>query len=492
MEKLISSGALCVALLAPLIVKDEKKMQITTWMPGVHKIPKPSQVLSTSDWYLLNHVTGKLITFNHEANRFEPLIAKSWDIQDSLYTFKIDPEAVFHDGTKITATDVAASIKFLIKERKSTHFPVWEFIENCSDVISIESECPGIRIIDDQTIQFRLAQKTQSFFLMLASPEGGIWHPDDLKRFEEGKPPKLYSGPYFLKSIERDQIRLGKNLHSRLSKAFPSAPEELLIYGQTEDSLKESLDQSKIDVFFETARPFTQTSYGQNYRSHNSNPSTILYLYKANTKDRSISREFISALWHEASTSELQPADTFLPFFAKQGISREDFLDSLPSLPAKKRTLRIATLFPYFTQGLLDHLSARAKSVGIDIEFVKLDSPAWFKAFEDIHHSQFDFILSAYVASERYPSVQLRYLLEKHSVPVDISPLDNPDWTAKESALLKEVEKQILKSQSIIPLYFVSNKIRYREGIEIGNQPVMDSEIQLWRVGKAQNDSLAK
>ncbi|NJM09698.1 MAG: hypothetical protein HC883_02010 [Bdellovibrionaceae bacterium] len=177
-------------------------------------------------------------------------------------------------------------------------------------------------------------------------------------------------------------------------------------------------------------------------------------------------------------------ANTFLPFTSHRGIDQADFLKTLPDAVDNKK-IRIAFLHPYFSDGLVNYLRKIATKAGYELEFIALQSEEWFAAFNHPETDKFDFILSAYVASERFPSVQLRYLLEGYKIPFNISMLDDPDWTSKQVELLSEVQKYILKEQIVVPLFFVKNQIRHSSTLDIGDQPILDADIQLWRVKRS-------
>jgi peptide/nickel transport system substrate-binding protein len=100
-------------------------------------------------------------------------LAKSWTVSpDRLtYTFKLHPNATFHDGTKVTSADVKASF-----DRLRSPPP---------GAVSVrQSQFAGIKEIetpDPETVVFRIATASPAFFGALASPFNCIYSAAKLK-----------------------------------------------------------------------------------------------------------------------------------------------------------------------------------------------------------------------------------------------------------------------------------------------------------------------
>ena len=128
-------------------------------------------------------------------NGFIPDLAESYDVsKDGLvYTFKMKPNLVWHDGKKITAEDVVFTIKTAQDGRmKSPKRASWDGI--------------GVEQVDNLTVRFTL-KKPYAPFLENATmgilPEH-IWKTIDYNRFDINKYNRepIGSGPYKFESIE--------------------------------------------------------------------------------------------------------------------------------------------------------------------------------------------------------------------------------------------------------------------------------------------------
>jgi ABC-type transport system substrate-binding protein len=94
-------------------------------------LPDPAKIEVAGDWYFLGHISSGLVGFDHIAGKFKPLLAESWQAFSSgAHTFTLREDAKFQDGTPITSDDVIASLKRLLIKRTSTHFPLWEYVDN--------------------------------------------------------------------------------------------------------------------------------------------------------------------------------------------------------------------------------------------------------------------------------------------------------------------------------------------------------------------------
>jgi peptide/nickel transport system substrate-binding protein len=99
----------------------------------------------------------------------EPGIASEWSVDDLTFTFTIRPEAMFADGTQLTADDVAFTIKGILdpataSPNASKFAPIEgaaAFQDGSADDVS------GITVVDPQTLQITLAQADAPFLFNL-------------------------------------------------------------------------------------------------------------------------------------------------------------------------------------------------------------------------------------------------------------------------------------------------------------------------------------
>ena len=112
---------------------------------------------TTVEIHVLNQIFDPLIYMNPDGSEApEPRIAESWEISDDGldYTFHLRKDVKFHDGTPLTAADVAFSLEtYLVSEYQGA------FVEGLDTV----------EVLDDYTVVCHLAYPFSPFMLGLGS-----------------------------------------------------------------------------------------------------------------------------------------------------------------------------------------------------------------------------------------------------------------------------------------------------------------------------------
>ena len=113
-------------------------------------------------------VFGGLVTIDKELN-VVPDLAESWDIsQDgTVYTFRIRPDATFHDGKPVTSEDVRWSL-----ERVTSPLTESPNVDQyLGDIVGVDEklagealEISGVRVVNERTIEMTI-DESKSFFL---------------------------------------------------------------------------------------------------------------------------------------------------------------------------------------------------------------------------------------------------------------------------------------------------------------------------------------
>lgn len=448
-------------------------------------LPDPAKIEIAGDWYFLDHISSGLVGFDHQAGKFKPLLAESWQaFSTGAHTFTLREDVRFHDGTPITSDDVVASLKRLLIKRTSTHFPLWEYVEGCEHLKDLTDDCSGLRAINHRTVEIRLKHASESFFLQLASPETGIWSKKDIDAKTLELKPTKFSGPYSFDGFRDGAAHLVRNELSPISKSFPLSPKRIdLITAKLEESL-DKFQKGEIDVFFKGHNPYGERDWkAMGFDKLASSLSTLIYFHGANLEgSKKIGKDFVEALWARNSDREIARAEKFLPFAGDYGLMLEDFLAALPETTAKH--IRIATPWNYLSDGFLNLLVEAGKAVGAEVEIIRLNKKEWNDSYDDrTAGERFDFILTPYAASERYPAVQLRYITGSlRHPPIDLKDAESPDLTKAKIALLRDYQKWLLAHQHAIPLFFTRKFYLYQHQFDLGDQPPSDAEVELWRV----------
>jgi len=460
---------------------EELKVRIT----ASTLLPEPTNIVSTGDWYYLDHVSSGLTGYDNEKKIFAPIYAESWEVKsDGTHVFKIKKDLKFHDGTPLTAKDIVWSIKRHLILRTSTHFPLWDYLVGCENVKTLTDTCDGLKEGQDHDVIIKLKTQTDSFFLQLASPETGIWWAGDMDIKTAGLKPTKFSGAYYLESRTDDYALLKRNEFSPISQKFMNSPRTIKIKRIPSTDLTKAMMSKDVDLLIKQYSPYNETEWEKfGVKTAATTPSSIIYLFGLGNKTRvDVGQDLLQAFWKSNTDKVITPAETFLPFAADYSLNRSEFLGELPAKSARK--IRILCPDGFFSEKFLDQFKKAALSIGTEIEFSMGEMKEFFEAFSDLKATEkYDYIMSLYVASERYPAVQLRYMTKNLlTPPIDLKQTETPDLDVDRKEILKSYQKWLLKSKQAIPLFFDVTLFVHQNNLDLGNQSMSDGEIELWRI----------
>lgn len=465
-------------------VKSKQIDVVRTSFRKIEQFPDPTEINTSGKWYLLNHISSPLLEYNHKTSSFNPLIASSWDIDGSTYVFHIKTDAQFSDGSKIKASDVGQSIKRILVKKKSTHFPLWNHVSECENLQKMDQNCDGLSWDDEKSIvTVKLKSKSDSFLLQISSPESGIWSALDIDPECNLKPTK-YSGAYSLENLKVDadkSFTLNRNEKSILQSSFPDSPHKIIVKSMERSEIEKAIVDSSADIFIGDFIPYNDYDWEKmKVGVHYTTPSSIIYFYGLNSNQK-IGLDLLEAL-SKVPETRLKKADTFLPFAPEVSLGKNDFSEALPQKSSQK--LKLAAPGFYFKDQTLEFIKSAALKVGIDLEITKIGRPEYFELVtsKEDFKSKYDFLLGSYVASERYPAVQLRFLTGSRTSPMNLSDVEQPDQDPVKIKRLKDYQRWLLKSQTVVPIYFMRSHIVSSLSIDVGEQPTTDADIQLWRL----------
>ena len=157
------------------------------------------------------HFYESLTAFDDKLN-IVPSIAASWEqAKDGLsYTFQLDPNAKWHDGSEVTAEDVKwTTDRLLSPEIKSSWAQNWY------------SAVKGATIVDKRTVRIELKSPWPLGPGAYASLRGATMYPKDADKKFNIKTEAIGTGPYKLKEyVPADRIVYEKNPNYR-NKELP-------------------------------------------------------------------------------------------------------------------------------------------------------------------------------------------------------------------------------------------------------------------------------
>lgn len=147
-----------------------------------------------------------------------PGVALRWTASDDVrtWTFELDPDRTFADGTPITAADVEASLERVVS-LGPTSLPAsrLDLVEGYDDYLDAGgrdegADLAGIDATDDATVVVRLARPMASLPELLAAPAYGVVAERDEGSGGDGGLPLATSGPFRLVQRTGDVLELAR------------------------------------------------------------------------------------------------------------------------------------------------------------------------------------------------------------------------------------------------------------------------------------------
>lgn len=111
------------------------KKELTIAMPNDVTSLDPMQNWQTASYYFYWTIYERLIKYDVETGEYVPELAKSWDLSDdgTVYTFNLQEDVKWHDGSDFTANDVKYTIERGI-ELGTGNYPGVDYVEVVDDL----------------------------------------------------------------------------------------------------------------------------------------------------------------------------------------------------------------------------------------------------------------------------------------------------------------------------------------------------------------------
>jgi ABC-type oligopeptide transport system substrate-binding subunit len=178
----------------------------------------PALVRDLTSAFLARMVFRGLVVFDAQLNPALELAERVDVSADGLiYTFAIDPRAVFVDGRQVTADDVVFSLTRVVNPLTANgqagllSGPTFlSSISGFTEIMSGDAESlSGLSALDDRTVQITLAQPDAAFLMKLAAAATSIVDPSDVASGEDWWKSPNGTGPFQISEwVENDHMTL--------------------------------------------------------------------------------------------------------------------------------------------------------------------------------------------------------------------------------------------------------------------------------------------
>ena len=123
----------------------------------------PATVTESQSGFITRNVYSRLVDISYDGTAVEPDLAESWEVSDDglVYTFTLRPDVKFHDGSTLTASDVAYTMERFLTMG-----------EGDASTFASHLDPDATVALDDQTVQMTLNAPFSGFLQILGIPRG--------------------------------------------------------------------------------------------------------------------------------------------------------------------------------------------------------------------------------------------------------------------------------------------------------------------------------
>ena len=167
------------------------RREVRIGIAGVSTTLDPMAALEGATPLVLRQVLDTLVVYKDSTTDVEPALATRWTVsRDGLvWSFTLRDGARFHDGTPLTAKEVAASLeRWLQPDAGRPGLVVWSAL-----LRGVPGVVKEVRAADARTLQIVLSQPYAPLLTVLAHPGFGI---TKASTGPDGNPVLIGSGPY--------------------------------------------------------------------------------------------------------------------------------------------------------------------------------------------------------------------------------------------------------------------------------------------------------
>ena len=161
---------------------------------------------------IIVEVFGGLVTIDPELNVVSDL-AESWDISPDglVYTFRIRPDATFHNGKPVTAEDVRWSL-----ERATDPLTEAPNVDQyLGDIVGVDAklqgnalEISGVRVINEHTVEITIDESKSFFLAKMTYPTAFVLDQENI----EANPKSWFREPNGTGPFKMSEYKVGETL----------------------------------------------------------------------------------------------------------------------------------------------------------------------------------------------------------------------------------------------------------------------------------------
>ncbi|MFJ7726806.1 ABC transporter substrate-binding protein [Neobacillus sp. NPDC097160] len=215
----------------------------------------PHNLIDAESSRISKNIFETLIDYEKEGTEVVPKLAKEWSISDDgkVWTFKLQDNVKFHDGTDFNADAVVYNFNRMMDESHPQHQGDFSIFNR-----TFKGVIQEVKAIDPQTVQFTLTAASATFLPNMGITTFGIISPTALKEYGENiKDHPVGTGPFkYEEWKQNDAVTLAKNenywvkglpkLDKVMFKVIPDNSTRLTALKNGEIDLMDGLNQTDL------------------------------------------------------------------------------------------------------------------------------------------------------------------------------------------------------------------------------------------------------
>ena len=254
---------------APVMAQGSPDTLIATRLSNFPTCFHPLCFQTGNQYMQLQLLYNTLVKVDADESTFLPDLADSWEVSEDAksFTFKLNPDAKWHDGTPVTADDViyTAATAAQMAETYTTNgtysIGMWTAVEGAADVAGTTDIPSGLVKVDDHTVTFNLEAPNAVWLRTIVDPAyvilpKHIFEGMDAAAIQASDPVNgkgtIGSGPYKLMSFTPD-VAIEYEANADYHKGAPGIPKLIFKLNVDPATAAAQLQSGELDMVFDLA-----------------------------------------------------------------------------------------------------------------------------------------------------------------------------------------------------------------------------------------------
>jgi len=215
--------------------------------PGVASALDPGAALEGTNPLIARQVFDTLVAWREGSTEIEPALATRWSVsRDGLvWSFTLREGVKFHDGSPLTAAEVAASFERQLRPEAQGANKTWPLLLRGSPGVVKE-----VRARNARTVEIVLVQPYAPLLTVLAHPALAIAKPSTA---QDGAGRLIGTGPYRI--VDASAGRLALEATPGYWAGTPQSERLVFLDVSADDEAESELDSRSLDIWFPDGPP---------------------------------------------------------------------------------------------------------------------------------------------------------------------------------------------------------------------------------------------